>query len=68
MVKNLLLFGFLQLIRYLFPHDDLDIGFSGLRSRLSDQFISLLTVSKSPVEMTIQKLGKNNLSYYTPYF
>jgi hypothetical protein len=67
MVKILLLLGFLQLIRYLFPHDDFYIGSSGLQSRLFDQFISLLTVRKSMVEMTIQKLGKNNKEKFPPW-
>jgi hypothetical protein len=66
MDKNLLLFGFLQLIRYLFPHDYLDIGFSGLQSRLFDLLILLQSVRNYPGKMTIRKLGKNNLEPFTP--
>jgi len=55
MVKIILLLGFFLFIR------DLEIGSSGLQSRLSDLFISLFPARKSPVEMTIQKLGKNNI-------
>jgi hypothetical protein len=66
MAKIILLPGFLQLLRDLFPHDDLYIGSSGLQSRLSDLLISIITVRKSPVEMTIQELGKNNLEFFTP--
>jgi len=61
MVKIILLLGFFLFIRDLFSHDDLEIGSSGLQSRLSDLFISLFPARKSPVEMTIQKLGKNNI-------
>jgi len=66
MDKNLLLFGFLQLIRYLFPHDYLDIGFSGLQSRLFDLLILLQSVRNYPGKMTIRKLGKNNLAIHSP--
>jgi hypothetical protein len=60
MLRILLLLWFLQFIRYVLPNDNRDRGFSGSQSKLSEQFVSILTLSKSPVEMTIWKLGKNN--------
>ena len=66
MGKIRLLLRCLQLLRYLFPNNYLVNGSSVLQSRLSDFFISLLTVRKSPGEMTIQKLGKNNLDKQLP--
>ena len=66
-VRIRFLFLLIFLKKFLFHFNEIKISIFVLPFRLSDLVILLQVLRKSPVEMTIQRLGKNNKEIFPLY-
>jgi uncharacterized membrane protein len=66
MVNTIFLLSFILLIKCLFYFDEMKVSIFVWLFRLRELLISFLDVRKSPVEITLWKLSKNNLDIHYP--